>query len=206
VKNLLIVSFVFLGMCSAAFGTTLTSSPFGDLTMLLDPTVEVYPPGEDPSICEETVVAPCVVFSGTLTDNDTDGSVMNLNGVSVNFSGGDSAYFTVDPNFFDYNLPCCLSGDPNWATDGNPFSNTYTGPIFALDIAPGTPVNVYTETLVLSASGGTNDPNGNGFTVQEDFTIVIAPEPASGLLLAMGLVAIAASRRVVLRSRRTRGR
>jgi hypothetical protein len=185
-KSLLIVSMALLGMSATAFG---------DLMVTLTPSTVVYPPSSDPAQCQLNGTAPCVVFSGTLTDTDTDGSLLYLESAAINFTvPGDASYFTLDNTFFS-DVPGVLSGDPNWATDGNPFANTYTGPIFGVDIAPSTPVGTYVETIVISAAGGTDDPLLNGFTVDEAFTVIVTPEPTSGLTMVGGLLVMAALRR-----------
>jgi hypothetical protein len=183
-KHLLVISIALLGMAPAAFA---------DLTAVLSPNVEVFPPGADPGICNTFGVAPCVQFSGTLTDTDTDGSFISLNGISITYGQpGDANYLTLDNTFSSGGPPLIFVGDPTSVF--LPF--TYTGVIFGVDILPTTPIGIYTETAVIQASGGTNDPNGNGFNVDMDFTIdVNSPEPSTALLMLAGLVAIVAWRR-----------
>jgi hypothetical protein len=184
-KSVPIAFIAFLGISATAFGS---------LSFTLDP-VEVYPPGANLAQCELYGVAPCVVFSGTLTDTDTDGSIVDLYSLSIDFANpSDSAYFTLDNTFFSV-PPGVLSGDPGSPGDGNPISYTYTGPIFGLDIAPFTPAGLYDGTAILLAYGGTNDPNDDGFTVDAQFTVAIgAPEPAGGVMILTGLFAIVAFR------------
>lgn len=205
-----IVFVAALGISAAASTVALASTSFGsdalaplsgspivivtnttpdlDLTFTLDPSVETYPPGTDASICDVTGTAPCVQFSGTLTDNDTDGSYLSINSISLILNAGDDAYFTLDETLFFDDVPAILEGD----TNDNFFSNVYTGPIFGVDIAPSTPVGVYDETAEISAAGGDNDPDYNGFTVDATFTIVVTPEPRSGLLILAGLLVLVA--------------
>jgi hypothetical protein len=78
--------------------------------------------------------------------------------------------------------------------DGN-YPNTYTGPLFGVDFDPSIPLGVYNETAEFTAAGGMNDPNGNGFTVDVDFTIEITPEPSPALLILAGLVTMVVWRR-----------
>jgi hypothetical protein len=175
-------------------GVALLLSPavFGSLIFTVSPSTESSPPGSSTSTCQLTGTAPCVVFSGTLSDPDTDSSFTFLNSISVNFTlPAANGYFTVDNTFFD-DVPGALEGD----TNNNPFPNSYTGPIFGLDFASSTPPGVYQGMATISASGGTNDPNGNGFTESISFTVDITPEPASELLIAGGLVALAAAIRL----------
>lgn len=140
----------------------------------------------------------CVLFSGTLFDTDTDLSDLYLTDISVAFSSNPaSGALTVDNTFYD-DVPGVLSGDPNYATDnlGNP-PNSYSGPIFGIDIAPETTVGVYTGTVTIDGLGGTNDPEYNGFTVSANITVVVTPEPAAGGLALVGLAAFAARGRVI---------
>jgi hypothetical protein len=188
-RNLTLVAAALLGLSAPAFGS---------LTFVLSPSVEVSPPGTDPATCEATGVAPCVIFSGTLADTDADNLYyIALEDISVSFTNpSDSAYFTLDNTFFD-DVPGGLEGD----TLNNPFPNSYSGPIFGIDIDPSTPVGVYSEMAVISAAGGDGDPGYDGFTVEEGFTVIISsPEPASALTLGAGLLALVALRRG-LRSR-----
>ncbi len=108
-------------------------------------------------------------------DNNTDGSLVYLSDVGISFSSSNpsSGYLSIDNTFYS-SVPGVLSGDPNFATDnsGNP-ANKYAGPIFGIDIAPGTPAGSYTATVTIYASGGTNDPNLNGFTVSQNVTITV---------------------------------
>ena len=73
----------------------------------------------------------------------------------------------ADSTFFE-DVPGTLSDDPNYLNDANP-PNTYTGPIFGIDIAPGTSVGAYIITVD-----------------------VLAPEPAAGDAALGGLAALAA--------------
>lgn len=180
-KHLLLVSIALLGMSPAAFA---------DLTAVLSPNFGVYPPGTDPGTCDTNGMAPCLVFSGTLTDTDTDGSFITINdpgGISLIYGQpSDATYLTLDNTFYN-DPPLLFVGDPTSVF----IPYTYTGAIFGIDILPTIPLGVYNETAVISGFGGTNDPNGNGFTVDVDFTIEITPEPSPALLMLAGLVAMA---------------
>jgi hypothetical protein len=189
-KSLLIVSIVLLGMSAPAFG--------GSITITLNPSNEGYPLGSAAFLCElnGSPGEPCVMFSGTITDTDTDGSYLFLNSVALDPTVPADSYFTVDNTFYN-DVPGVFSGDPNWATDdeGNP-SNSYTGLLFGLDFAADTPAGIYDGMLIFSAVGGDIDPDGKGFTVEVPFEVDIdTPEPASGLMLLAGLLATGAWRR-----------
>ena len=190
--RLLAVCTLFLATSSAASGNmilNLIAPP--DLTFTLSPTIEFFPPGAPAATCQTNgTSALCVQFSGTLTDTDTDLSIISLNSLSINLN---PTFFTEDNTFLN-DVPGALSGDPNAATDGNPFPNSYTGPIFGVDIAANTPPGVYNGIAEISASGGTQDPNGNGFTVDAAFTIVVSPEPVSTGLVLAGLLLLIGAR------------
>jgi hypothetical protein len=161
-----------------------------DLSFTLSPSLDYYPPGADPSQCQLYGTAPCVQFSGTLTDNDTDGSPLFINSFSLILNSGDDAYFSAD-NFFDSfsGPPGVLEGD----TSKSFAPNSYTGLIFGVDIISAPPPGVYNEIAEISACGGTNgDPTcGSFFTVDADFTIQDpAPEPRTGLLMLAGLLGL----------------
>ena len=187
-KHLLILCAALLAMSAPACA--------GDITIVISPTVEQYPPGYPTFLCQDTGTAPCVVFSGTITDNDTDDSLLFLSSVALDPAVAADDYFTLDDTFYG-DTPGLFSGDPDWATDnlGN-YSNTYSGPLFGLDFAPDTPDGIYDGMIIFSGAGGTNDVNDSGFTVEEPFEVIIGtPEPASGLLLLGSLLATVAARR-----------
>jgi hypothetical protein len=139
----------------------------------------------------------CVLFTGTLTDNDVDPSPdtnpSNLLIFSPYTSAADSVTFD-GALMLDNTAPLSdLSGDTNYATDGllNP-PNTYSGPIFGIDIPVGTPVGVYVDAVNLDIF----PTNGNSpFTVSADVTVVVAPEPAAAGLLLGGLAVLAGVKR-----------
>lgn len=180
-KHLLLVSIMLLGMSPAAFG---------GLTAVLSPSIVPYGPGTDPSICDLTGTAPCVQFSGTLTDTDMDGSLLLVNGISVTFSGTDGNYLSLDSNVFYNDAAGILVGDPNAATDMNPFSNTYTGVLFGIDITTPLPAGLYVETVEFDASGGTD-----GSALADVSFTIDAPEPSTAVLILAGLIAVVAWRR-----------
>jgi hypothetical protein len=171
-----------------------------DLTFALTPNTGAGSPTSNSPYPGNCIPPNCVLFSGTLTDTDTDGSYIFFDyfpiDISVTFSSSPvSGSLSLDSTFYE-DVPLLLSGDPTWATDllGNP-PNIYGPdlPIFGIDIAPGTSVGEYSGTVTINAAGGTNDPDFNGFTVSQSFTVdVVAPEPAAAGLLLGGLLALAA--------------
>src|SRR6185312_5505293 len=94
----------------------------------------------------------CVSFSGTLTDTDTDLSFLQLDSISISFDPGNPSTGLSLDNSFMAMVPGLLSGDPNFAVSGNP-PNTYSGPIFGIDIAPQTIAGTYHATVTVHASG-----------------------------------------------------
>lgn len=133
----------------------------------------------------DTCLAPnCVIFSGTLTDTDTDDSVTNLDSIDVSFSTLPAAGGLSIDNTFSESAPGILFGDTS-------LFYQYSGPIFGIDIAPGTTDGVYSGTVTLHADGGTNDPTNAGFTLTQDITVIVTPEPSAlAQLLAAGMFAV----------------
>jgi hypothetical protein len=229
-NRLTIISIAWLAISAAAstvavasttFGTNELAPPSGapiaapevntvepdlDLTFTLDPTAEVYPPGADTTTCQITGAAPCVYFSGTLTDTDTDDSFLFLESIAIIYtSPTDADYFTLDNTFYDFyqsspsGPPGVLSGDPTWATDGlgNPPNSYGPGLIFGVDIISPPPVGVYVETAEITACNIPNDStcqsggaDPGAITVDAQFTISVIPEPASGWMMLAGLLGI----------------
>jgi hypothetical protein len=180
-KSVSIVAFIFTAFCVPVFGNSL------DLNIAFSPSILTYPPGSSPIICElNGDPGACLIYSGTITDNDTDGSIVNLtDGIALLPL---SVYVTLDNLFFN-DVPGCLEGD----TLDNVCPNSYTGPIFGIGIAPGTPFGTYSETFVLSVDGGTADPTNSGQTFDATVQIQVVPEPASAVTLGAGLVVLAFS-------------
>lgn len=179
-NGFLLASALLLAISAPAFAD--------DVTIAFNPVTETYPPSYDTAQCELYGTPPCVVFSGTITDNDTDGSLLFLTGIDPTLSAYNE-YFTVDNTFTDDgSIPGAYEGDLLGLTA----PNTYSGIIMGLDIAPGTPIGTYTADAEFDGFGGTNDPNGSGFAIEVPFTVVIAPEPVTSGLAQAGLLAMAA--------------
>lgn len=186
---------VLLALSCAAFGTGIGSP---DVTITFNqPALAVYPPGYDTATCELNGTAPCVVFSGTVTDNDTDGSPLDLTGITLSAY---SNYFTVD-NTFSNDTPGLFEGDANgtFAPDYAPVS--YTGAVMGLDIGAGTPAGTYNDVAEFLGSGGTAGPDMSGYLTYVDFTVVVAPEPSSGGLVVTSLLTLAAALHIRCRRR-----
>ena len=190
IRYFLLASIVLAAVSPALFGE--------EIVITLTPSTVLYPPSLDASTCESNGGnAPCISFSGVITDTDTDDSLITLSDLTFTFNGLGSTYLTQDNTFFN-SAAGLLVGDPNAATDGNPFSNTYTGPIFGLDLNANTPGGTYTGSIQVSGYNLTNDPGQTNELVlgQQNFTVQVAPEPFTFALTAAGLLALAASRRL----------
>jgi len=165
-----------------AFGSGLTLAPEGSW-------VETADPGGT------------VTFSGTLVDTDMDGSFLYLNDFSAeiydydavvltsNAPAGDS-FFSTDPSVF-YNVYGDLIGD------GVTLDDTYpAGPIFDIDIAPGTPAGEYLGSVnILGGYDGPFVDYNPLLPASVNFEIVVAPEPGAWGLMLAGLAGVAAVRR-----------
>jgi hypothetical protein len=179
----------------------LVTPAYGGLSFSLNPGVGTGSPTNLPPDPDTCFAPNCVLFTGTLEDTDTDSSIMLIgytpDGISpvitVTFlSIPAEGSLSLDNTFYE-DVPGVLSGDPTWATDGsgNP-PNIYGDdePIFGIDIAPGTSIGVYSGEVTIYAAGGTDDPDYNGFSVTQDFTVNVTPEPSTVGLSLVGLAAL----------------
>lgn len=167
--RLFLLLVIFVGPIAAADLTfTLNSSTGSGSAARLAP--EPNPPCLSPA---------CVAFSGRLTDTDTDLSFLQLDSISISFDASNPSTGLSLDNTFMAVVPGLLSGDPNFETSGNP-ANTYTGPIFGIDIAPQAAPGTYHATVTIHASGGTGDPNANGFTVSKAITVTVVAGSSGG--------------------------
>jgi hypothetical protein len=149
-------------------------------TLALTPTVENGLPGGE------------VIFSGTFGVSNGDPNTF-FNDLSANFTPPADVYLTLDTNVFFANTPGVLCGnDPSC-------QQSYTGPIFGVQIAPGTPTGQYFGTLTML--GGADPSFFDPLTSPAAFQVNVQspiPEPGTFLLacplIAAGLLAIAAKR------------
>jgi hypothetical protein len=162
-----------------------------DLTIALAPDSGSFSPTGDTVDAGDCLSQYCVLFSGAITNNDTDDSIMSLGPASVLFattpaSGG----LSIDETFYN-DVPGILIGDPTYSyPDSSPYYQ-YTGPIFGIDVAPGTTPGIYDGTLSVYTQYGTND-TGPGETFTADFSVdVLAPEPSAASLLLAGCLPLA---------------
>jgi hypothetical protein len=176
-KILPLASIALLMASAAAFAD--------EITIAFDsPALQIYPPGLDATTCETNGVGPlCVAFTGSITDNDMDDSEIILDTISASFTNPSaSGYFTLDNTYYN-DVPGLWIGDPTSPLD------VYTGPIFGLDIAPGTPWGVYTGTIELDGENITNSTDLSFISPQ--FTVRIVPEPSTDELSLVPLSVIA---------------
>lgn len=172
------------------FAMSVAFAPGADLTFTLNAStgsgsMSLLAPQANPPCLQPN----CVLFSGALTNTDTDLSFIRLEDISISLS---SSNLSLDNTFFAV-VPGLLSGDSNYATSGNP-ANAYSGPIFGIDIAPQTPSGTYNATVTIHASGGTGDPDNNGFTVSKNITITVIPAAQTISFSSLAPVGIPASR------------
>jgi hypothetical protein len=160
-----------------------------DLTISLSPATGTFHPTgatPDPGDCLSEY---CVLYSGTLTDTDTDDSIVSLISATVSFNTNPATgSLTVDNTFLN-DVPGILIGDPTFVYPSFPYYQ-YSGPVFGIDVAPGTSVGTYDGTLTIYMAGGTND-SGAGETFTANFSIGVTPEPSTANLLSNGLLMFA---------------
>ena len=150
---------------------SLASPAFAGLVIALNPAVESGLPGTS------------VIFSGTLTDNDGDSSFMLLNFIDVTFTPPADSFLSSDPNFFYSNVPGTMQSPPDV------FSDTYTGPIFEVTIAPNAPLGTYSGTF--NILGGHTDPSEmTPMAAPVSFQVNVTPEPAAAGLMLGGLAGL----------------
>ncbi len=119
-----------------------------------------------------------ITFSGTLENNGL--ADLFLNDIAITFTPPAGTYLIEDHNFFFANVPgVLLPGE------------TYSGPIFSLLIAAGTPVGTYAGSAAMQ---GGADPSALDALALAPFSVTVVPEPATLTLLASALVALAARR------------
>lgn len=114
-----------------------------------------------------------LMYEATVSAPASNGAAVFLNGDSFNVT----APITLDDSSFFSNFPLSLAP-----------GTSFTGDLFELTAAPGTPLGVYlgTFTLLGGADGFASDALG---TVNFSLTLA-TPEPSSILLLVSGLGAM----------------
>jgi hypothetical protein len=148
------------------------------------------PPGGnyDPANCQDTATLACVIFDGTITFTpDQDYYLLDI-AIVLNPLNPDGGADVVG----DDNYVISAVGPPaTYGPDGVNGSSTYTGGLFEVDVAPNTPVGVYTGTATLEATDNAGDTINS---TPQNFQINVAntPEPGMGVLMLVGLASLAA--------------
>ena len=138
-----------------------------DLIFTLTPSLQAGAPGSS------------VTYSGTISYTGPDAQIF-LNDLSVVFDGGAGAFLSPDTNVFFANVPgIFLNGD------------TWSSPIFGVDIASNAAPGVYTGTANIiggSSQDYPTDPNSNLNLASQAFTlrVVATPEPGTIVLYLAG--------------------
>ncbi len=159
------------------FATTIPSGARADVTLNLTPSL--LPANSDPT---QTV---SVLFSGTISS--TEANPVSLDFLSFSFSGSAGSVLSEDITPFN--------AVPTSITSTTP----YSGPLFQINVAPGTDTGLYQGTVTLTANGGQFTPSQIfGVSVTEGAVI---PEPGALTLCLPALTAAGA----VVRLRRRRG-
>ena len=114
-----------------------------------------------------------LTFSGTLAN--TGASPLFLTGDSFTLAG---TGLSLDDTLFIEGAPLSLSGGESFA-----------GPLFAVWIAPAVPNGSYQGSFTVL--GGPSD-SAHGDLATQSFSVEVVPEPATGVLLAAGLLAAGA--------------
>jgi len=168
--------------CKLLLLLALASPAFAGLVFTLNSPVGVGAPGDS------------IIFSGTLLDDDLDTSFLFLNAIAVSFTPPGGTFLSPDPDFFFQNVIGLLQSPPDVATD------SYTGPIFKIDVAPNTPAGTYFGTIDIL--GGRLSPDDTNVLATQTFQVSVGvPEPALGGLMLAALLCMA-----LVRSRSQRRR
>ena len=124
-----------------------------------------------------------LTFRGTLLN--TGASPLFLTGDRFTLAG---AGLTLDDTPFVLGAPLSLSG-----------GESFTGPLFQVWIAPAVPNGSYQGSFTV-LGGPTESARGDLAT--QSFTVEVVPEPATGALVAVGLLPLAGVAGALLKRRR----
>ena len=92
-----------LSLFSLAAVLALVATPaYGDLLFTLTPSFETGASGSLPSDANACLSPTCALFSGSLIDTDTDGSLIFLSGIDVTWAPGNPSwgFLALDNTFF----------------------------------------------------------------------------------------------------------
>ncbi len=147
------------------------------VTLILTPSTENGLPGGE------------VVFSGTF-GVDTGDPFTFFNDLSAVFTPPADTLLALDTNVFFANTPGVLCADDPSC------QQSYTGPIFGIQIAPGTPSGQYFGTITML--GGADPSFTDPLTTPVQFEVDVqspTPEPTTLLLAGSAILGIFARRR-----------
>jgi hypothetical protein len=198
-------------LLSVFTGLLLLSIPASaDLIVTLDHGgVMESPPGGfyQPGLCTNSDGSgDCVIFTGSISTGGDESQNYYLESLVISMSasnpdGGadvndNTPQSATSGNAFFLNATSLdgVLGPLN--TGSSPYS--YSGGLFEVDVAPGTPSGGYFGTATLAYTNDTSctDPSSPCFTAPVNFEVVV-PEPSVFGLTAAGLAVIAARRRRV---------
>lgn len=151
--------------------------------------------------CASTAKADTFTFSiDPVKQSAMDGDTITFSGtVSLSLDATDSVYLSGDS--ITWNGVGLTSDDSdfwnNFPSSLNP-GDTFTGELFTITVAPGTPDGAYTGTFEIQggSDGNTYDVLGApGYEVDVTSPSSATPEPSSLVLLASGLAGLAGTLR-----------
>jgi hypothetical protein len=158
----------------------------GLITFTLDQsTISTLPGGTFDPTCQNPATLQCVIFSGAIsftTDQDYFVDDIQIAMNPANPDGG--ADVTGNDNYFLANVPGTFG--PDGITSGS-----YSGGLFEVDVAPGTPVGIYNGTATLVATDSLGNPI-TGPDIVQSFQVDVIPEPGMGMLMFAGIASLAA--------------
>ena len=144
------------------------------VTLILTPNLEIGMPGDE------------VTFQGTFSVDSGDPDTF-FNDLSFTLIPPADVSLTPDTNIFFNNAPGSLCNNDPSCTG----FTQYTGPIFGIQIAPGTSFGDYFGTVtMLGGAGDLNSGNTDPLTGAVPFEVsVVSPEPSTLLMISPLFVA-----------------
>jgi hypothetical protein len=167
------------------------------ISFIVDPsTIQTAPGGIYNPSCQTLSTQDCVIFSGSISFTTDQDYSLNDIAIVMSLTNPDGGADVVgNDNYFQLNSPGILGTD---GVQCGIDDSCYTGGLFEIDVAPDTPLGVYTGTATLVATDEPGDPIIGPDTVQSFEVDVIAPivpptpEPDMAVLMFAGLAALVA--------------